>query len=397
MTVKDADVAQALNPLFGTDPATAGPRLRSLPGGMHVEELPDGARLWIATRYQDVKKLLADPRLSLNKRHARTGFEGFGLPPALDANLANVDGQDHTRLRRLVSSAFTPRRIDAQRDYIQSVAHDLIDRFAHAGHADLVTQYAEPLPVTVIGHLLGVPEDLGTELRSHTRNFFAPGKYGPPDLAGDMRAIVALLTGLVHDKRSHPADDLLSAMVAARDGHDRLTEEELLSLAFVLLFAGYENSVHTISAAAAHLLTHPDDAQAIYAEPTPWGRTMTEFVETALRRDQPLVTALRRFAVEDIEIAGHVIRKGDTVYLAIATANDDPDADGPHLTFGHGPHYCLGARLARLEIQAALWTLLHRLPDLHLDAPADQLTWRYDHRQRALTALPVAFTPRPTE
>jgi cytochrome P450 len=362
---------------------------------VHVEQLPDGDQVWVATRYQDVKNLLADSRLSLSKRHARTGYEGFGLPPALDANLANVDGADHTRLRRLISSAFTARRIDAQREHIQAVADRLIDGFAHTGQVDLVTAYAEPLPVTIIGDLLGVPADLGNELRSHTRNFFAPGKYGPPDLAGDMGAIVALLTGLIREKREQPGDDLVSAMVAARDGQDSLSEDELLSLAFVLLFAGYENSVHTISAAVAHILTHAEDADAIRAEPTPWGETMTALVERALSRDQPLVTALRRFAVEDIEVGGRTIRKGDTVFLSIATANDDPDADGPHLTFGHGPHFCLGAQLARLEFRIAIWTLIHRLPDLSLAVPADRLAWRFDHRQRALTALPVTFTAQP--
>jgi cytochrome P450 len=359
---------------------------------MHVEQLPDGDRVWIAGSYEHVKNLLADPRLTLNKRYARNGYEGFGLPPALDANLVNLDGPDHARLRRLVASAFTTRRVDALRDRVQAVANRLIDAFPCAGQVDLVSAYAEPLPVTVIGDLLGVPEDLGAELRSHTRNFYSPGKYGPPDLAATMTAIVTLLTELIHAKREQPADDLISAMIAARDGEDRLTENELLSLAFLILFAGYENSVHTISAAIARLLTHPNEASPIHTEPSPWGDALTPFVDDTLRRDQPLVTALRRFAVEDIEVDGHLIRTGDTVYPSIAAANDDPDADGPLLTFGHGPHYCLGASLARLEIRVAIWTLLNRLPDLRLAIPAEQLIWRFDHRQRALTALPVTFT-----
>jgi cytochrome P450 len=396
VTVKDADVARALDPLFGADYTTACARLRALPGGVHVEELPDGDRVWIAGRCDDVKSLLADPRLSLNKRNARNGYEGFGLPPALDANLVNLDGADHARLRRLVASAFTARRVEAQRERVQAVAHRLIDAFPRTGQFDLIPAYAEPLPVTVIGDLLGVPEELGAELRTHTRAFYAPGRYGPPDLAATMKAIVALLTELIRIKREQPADDLVSAMIAARDGQDRLSEDELLSLAFLILFAGYENTVHAIGAAVARALTHPDQACAIRTAPQSEDAAATGFVEHVLRHEQPMVTALRRFAVDDVEIGGQVIRTGDTVYPSIAAANEDPDATGPHLTFGHGPHYCLGASLARLEIHTALWTLLHRLPDLALAHPTGHLAWRFDHRQHTLTALPVTVTAQPT-
>jgi cytochrome P450 len=308
-----------------------------------------------------------------------------------------MDGADHARLRRLVAAAFTARRVEAQSNRVRAVANQLIDGFPRTGRVDLVPAYAEPLPVAVIGTLLGVPDDLGTELRDHTRNFYAPGRYGPPDLAATMDGIVALLTALIRAKRDHPSDDLVSAMVAARDGDDdgdRLTEDELLSLAFLILFAGYENSVHVISAAIARALADPDTARLLRAQPSPHTDAMSAFTEHVLRIDQPMVTALRRFAVEDVEVGGHTIRAGDVVYPSLAAANADPDADGPHLTFGHGPHYCLGAALARLEIRTAVWTLLHRLPDLALALalPADRLIWRSDHRQRALTALPVTYT-----
>lgn len=424
MTVKDSDLARALAPVLGADHDTVAERLHAEPGGVHCERLAGGERIWVVSRYDDVRSLLADPRLALNKRASLAGYEGFGLPPALEANLLNLDGEDHARLRRLVSSGFTARRMDGLRERIQARADALVEALASGGEdgdaiadaladtiadaraADLVTSYAAPLPIAVICDLLGVPGEQGATLRGYTQVLLAPGEHGPAEVAGTMRGIIGLLSALLKAKRDEPADDLLSAMIAARDGADRLSEDELLSLAFLILFAGYENSVHVISAAAARLLSNPAAAQAVRAEPHPHTPGMIALVEEVLRRDQPGTTAIRRFPTEDIVLGdGVTIPAGDTVLLSVSSANRDPkaaagsvagSAGGPgagptagHVSFGHGVHYCLGAPLARLEVRIALWTLLTRLPDLALAVPVEDLAWRSSHRQRALAALPV--------
>jgi cytochrome P450 len=363
--------------------------------------LPDGARVWVVSRYDDVRRLLSDPRLALDKRMSRSGYRGFELPPALDTNLLNMDGADHARLRKLVVSAFTARRVDSLAQRIQVSCDALIDAFPSNGSADLLDVYAAPLPVAVISDLLGVPSPDGAALRECTQVLLTPAKFGPADAAAAVGRIIRLLGGLIAAKRSDPADDLLSAMIAAGDGEDRLSEDELLSLAFLILFAGYENSVHLITAATARLLAEPERAQRVWTQNSPHTQEMQQFVEQFLREDQPVTNAIRRFPTEDIKVGGTVIPAGDIVYLAISAANRDAEAavrdtgngaSDAHTSFGHGPHYCLGAPLARLETRIALWTLFHRLPDLALAVPPSELSWKSDHRQHVLRALPITYS-----
>ena len=396
MTIRDVDLARALNPVFAGEPEAVAEQLRALPGGVHCATLPGGERVWVLSRYEDVRQLLADPRLALNKKHSRAGYQGFGLPPALEANLLNLDGDDHARLRRLVTSAFTARRTEQQRNGIQAVADALIDALPRDGIVDLIEAYCAPLPIAVISDLLGVPSEQGAALRARTQVMLAPNRFGPDDLAATVAQIIRLLAGLIAAKREQPGDDLLSAMIAARDGADRLSEDELLSLAFLILTAGYENSVHLISGTMARLLSDADLAAAVRAQDSPHGPEMERLLETHLRRDQPLMTAFRRFPTEGVKIGDTLIPAGDTVMLALAAANHDPAAVGSHLAFGHGAHYCLGAPLARLEARIAVWTLLHRLPDLALATPYAELAWRADFRQHALNALPVTYSPPPS-
>ncbi|MEV4034270.1 cytochrome P450 family protein [Streptomyces umbrinus] len=365
-----------------THPYAVYDRLRDT-APVHRVTGPDGSPAWLVTRYDDVREALANPLLSLDKRHALPGgYKGFALPPALDANLLNMDPPDHTRIRRLVGRAFTTRRVEQLRAPIRRTADHLLDALStnggpHGG-TDLIAAYAAPLPITVICDLLG---------------FF---------------------TQLLADKRKEPADDLLSDLIAVRDesgstgndragsdrtGSDRLSEDELMSLAFLILFAGYENTVQLIGTAVLALLQHPDQLVALRADPTRLPAAVEEFV----RYDGPALLAIRRFPLEDVTISDVTVPAGETVLLSLAAANRDPrrfpdadrldlgrDATG-HLALGHGIHYCLGAPLARLETEIALAALLERLPDLKLDGDPGDLRWRPSLRARGLLALPVTY------
>jgi cytochrome P450 len=369
---------------------------------VHRATKPNGDPVWVISRYDQVRALLADSRLSLNAGHALPGYTGFGLPPALDRHLLNVDAADHARLRRLLSTAFTTRRVDRLRDDIQTTADRLLDEFLPHGQADLVAQFAAPLPITVICDLLGVPVGEGQALHAYTSALMGhvPSDQSPQQIVGDM---LSFFVDLIDRKRTEPGDDLLTAMIQAHEGDDRLSSEELTSNAFVILWAGYQNSVHLIAVAAYTLLTHPDLAAVVRAAPDPHCAAVTRIVDEVLRHSGPVMVSIRRFPLEDIRLGEATIQAGETVLLALASANRDPaifaDPDfvdphrveNPHLGFGYGPHYCLGANLARLETRTALWSAFHRLPDLALAGPEDRLTWIPDYGQHGLTALPVTF------
>jgi cytochrome P450 len=376
-------------------------------GGAHQAVKPSGGQVWVISRYEDVKALLTDPRMSIEARNSRHGYQGFGLPPALDEHLMNVDDEAHARLRRLVSSAFTPRRVEAQRERVQAATDRLIEVILPNGRADMVAELAAPIPVAVICDLLGIPEADGADFQSYTRSLMNPNDPNRPSTRELVQGMTACLVELIERKRTEPADDLLTAMISARDGEDRLSENELTSLAFLILWAGFETTVHLISNGIAALLTDPQLAALVRGQPDPHTPRMAALVEELLRRDGPMLTAIRRFPLEDLHIGERTVPTGDTVLLSIASANRDPqsitnpdeidlDRTSGHLGFGHGPHYCLGAPLARMEVRTALWSVIHRLPDLALAVPEQDLPWKIDHRQHALTALPVTFTAQPT-
>ncbi|MFD7904807.1 cytochrome P450 [Kitasatospora sp. NPDC059747] len=361
---------------------------------------PDGLPVWLVTRYADVRQALADPRLSLDKAHAAPGnYRGFRLPPALDANLLTMDPPDHTRIRRLVTKAFTPGRTAALRGPIERVAEQLLDAMAPLGRADLLAAYAAPLPITVICDLLGVPEDDRHDFRAWTDALITPDPERPQDAKAAVGAMLAFFTGLIGRKRTAPGDDLLSDLIAVRDAEDRLSEDELTSLAFLILFAGYENTVHLIANAVLALLTHPEQLAALRAEPALVEGAFDEFA----RFDGPAPLSIRRFPREDVTIGGVTVPAGETLLLAIASANRDPDQfadpdrldlrrrESGHLSLGHGIHYCLGAPLARMETEIALGALLRRFPDLALDVPVEQLRHRPALRARGLLELPVRY------
>ncbi|MFG2742899.1 cytochrome P450 [Streptomyces chartreusis] len=359
----------------------------------------DGNPAWVVTRYQDVRDALADPRLSVDKRHAKEGnYQGLTLPPALDANLLNMEAPDHTRIRRLVVRAFTARRVERLRAPIRETADRLLDALGPHGTTDLIASYAAPLPITVICDLLGVPDRHRRDFRVWTDTLVAPDPSRPQDAKAAVVAMLGFFGELLADKREEPVDDLLSDLIAVRDEGDRLSEDELMSLAFLILFAGYENTVQLIGNAVLALLRHPEQLDALRADP----KRIAAAVEEFHRFEGPALLAIRRFPTEDMTIGGVPVPAGETVLLSLAAANRDParfpdpdrldlsrDTSG-HLALGHGVHHCLGAPLARAETEIALTALLERFPELAL---ADgEPRWRRSLRARGLLALPVSYS-----
>ncbi|WP_326691585.1 MULTISPECIES: cytochrome P450 [unclassified Streptomyces] len=368
---------------------------------VHRVALPDGSPAWLVTRDEDVRAGLADTRLSVDKAHAREGYQGFSLPPALDANLLNMDQADHLRLRRLVSQGFTPRRTESLRGGVQAVvdrlADDLAARFEAGQEADFVHDFATPLPLTVISDLFDVPEADRRPFASWVTTMLA--LEDPRAVAGAITSMHGFLRSLVDRRRAAPGDDLLSGLIQARDEGDRLSEDELCSLAFLVLGAGIENVQHTLSAGILALLRDPGQLAALREEPA----LRTGAVEELLRLAHPNLTAIRRFPREEVEYGGFTIPAGDTVLLCLASANRDPArydrpdeldirrTDNAHLALGQGVHYCLGAPLARMETDLALETLLGRFPGLRPAVAPERLVWRTSFRSHALTRLPLTL------
>ncbi|MGW9448597.1 cytochrome P450 family protein [Streptomyces sp. NPDC055632] len=383
---------------LATDPYAVYERLRTT-SPVHRITGTDGQPAWLVTRFDDVRAALADPCLSLDKKHAREGnYRGLSLPPALDANLLNMDPPDHTRLRRLVGRAFTQRRIEQLRTPIRATADQLLDALGEQGTTDLIASYAAPLPIAVICDLLGVPDAYRRDFRAWTTALIAPDPGRPQEAKKAVMAMLGFFKELMAHKRREPADDILSDLIAVRDTEDdRLTEDELMSLAFLILFAGYENTVQLIGNAILALLQHSDQMSALRQDLS----QVHACVEELARYEGPALLAIRRFPTQDVTIGGVRIPAGETVLLSLSAANRDPkrfsdpdrlnlgrDATG-HLALGHGIHYCLGAPLARAETEIALTALLERFDELGLTA--EEPRWRPSLRARGLLDLPVRY------
>ncbi|MEV0469287.1 cytochrome P450 family protein [Streptomyces prunicolor] len=394
MTPPDTALPCLFDASFFNDPYPTYARLRA-EGAAHRLNTPEGSPIWLVPRERDVRAALNDPRLSVNKAHSTQGYRGFSLPPALDANLLNVDHSDHLRLRRLVSQAFTARRVAQLRTTIEEATHQLADVMEAAGVHDLAAVYANPLPITVIGDLLAVPDEDRLAFSSWVATMFAPDH--PRQVGEAIHSIQEFLTNLVAERRRALGDDLLSDLITAHDEGDKLSEDELVSLAFLILMAGSENVQHVITTGVLTLLRHPEQMEELHDD----SGLLPRAVEEVLRYAHPNQMAIRRFPLEDIEIGGVHIPKGEAVMLCLASANRDPHrypdadrfnihrADNSHLALGHALHYCLGAALGRIEIQSALATLLRRFPRLRLAVPASELRWRSSWRSHALRELPV--------
>jgi cytochrome P450 len=393
-----------VDPAVLADPYPALAALRES-GPVHRIDMRMGLPVWMVTRYDDVLEALSDPRLS-NDPHNASALSTVLRGDFLSRSMIGADPPAHTRLRRLVSKAFTARRVEGLRPRVQEITDALLDGITPRGSADLVAEFALPLPVTVIGELLGVPEADRDRFRLWTDEMLDR----PFDPDSDMARVTAgrermhgYLADLVAAKRAHPSDDLLTDLVQVTDEGERLDAQELLAMTFLLLIAGYVTTVSLVGNGTLALLRRPEQLDRLRADPS----LVPQAVEELLRFDGPVNPGVTRYALEDLEIGGVRIPRGDMVLLAIAAADRDPKrfpdpdrldvgaADPGHLAFGHGIHYCLGAPLARLEGQVAFTALLARLPDLTLAAREDQLRWTGGGVLRGLRELPVTFTPTP--
>ena len=357
---------------------------------------------WVLTRYDDVTMALRDPRFGRagfdELLRARFGESGF------DLSMLFRDPPDHTRLRMLVSKAFTPRVVERLRPRIQQVVDGLLDAVHPARAMDVIADLAYPLPVTVICEMLGVPGGDRARFRQWSeaiaRSLDAIAMPGDPEIVergnAARRALADYFRALIAERRQAPRADLLSELIAAEEQGDRLSEPELLATCMLLFVAGHETTVNLIGNGLLALLRHPAELRRLREDPS----LVESAVEELLRYDGPAQRTGRMPSV-DVEIDGRTIRKGDLLLAVIGAANRDPAhfpepdrldltrGDNHHLAFGWGIHFCLGASLARAEAQLAINTVLRRMPALALATSAPE--WREASALRGLRALPVGW------
>ncbi|MEY9947233.1 cytochrome P450 [Kitasatospora sp. GAS1066B] len=397
---------------FAADPYPAYAWLREH-APVHRTTLPSGVDAWLVTRYADARQALADARLSKNPAHHseqahRTGRVGIPGERQADlmTHLLNIDPPDHTRLRRLVSKAFTPRTVAEFEPRVQQLTDRLISGFAARGSADLIHEFAFPLPIYAICDLLGVPAEDQDDFRDWAGMMIRHGGGPRGGVARAVKRMRSYLAELIHRKRAEPGEDLISGLIRASDHGEHLSENEAAAMAFILLFAGFETTVNLIGNGMYTLMNHPEQRARLQESVRRGERELlTTAVEELLRYDGPVELATWRFATAPLSIGGVDIPVGDPVLVVLAAADRDPARfgrpdtldlarkDNPHLGFGHGIHYCIGAPLARLEGQAALATLLTRLPDIEFAGEPAELRWRGGLIMRGLRELPVSFTP----
>ncbi len=396
---------------FKADPFPFYRRLREV-APVHRVKLPDRQMAWLVTRYDDVVKVLTDERFGkdvfrvLTKEQlADTPWMTKLLAPflmPLARHLLNRDPPDHTRLRALVQQAFSPRLVEGMRGRIETLANELLDRVQRRGRMDLIADYALPIPTTIIAEMLGVPVGDRHKFHRWSSAMLSAGasRFGLLRAMPSAWLFMRYIRKLIQKRRTDLRDDLISALITAKQDSESLSDDELLSMILLLIIAGHETTVNLIASGMLALLEHPDQLERLRSDPG----LIKPAVEELLRFTAPVETATERFAREEVELAGVKIAKGDMVLAAIASANRDdsqfinPDTlditrePNKHLAFGLGIHFCLGASLARLEGQAAIHTLLARTRDLRLTVHPGALRWRRGLVLRGLTALPVSFT-----
>ena len=366
----------------------------------------DGPGVWFLTRHEDVSFVLRDPRFSADRVRAPLIRENLERLPAFIQQSAEgvrsmltMDPPDHTRLRKLVNKAFTPRRIAELRGHIERIVDELLEPVTSRGRMDVIDAVAAPLPAIVIAELLGVPPEDHRKFKDWASQVVnAVGQSGALRAASApaVQKLFGYLRDIIAARRREPRDDLISAMVLAQEERDALTDSELLATSNLLLIAGHETTTNLIGNGLLALLHEPDELDRLRRDPA----LFPTAIEELLRFDGP-VQATLRVTTEDVELGGQRIEEGSLVLVGIGAANHDPSVfaeperldigrdPNPHVAFGFGAHFCLGAQLARLEGEIALRALVQRFPGLELDTEVP--SYRPNPVLRGLVSLPVRF------
>ncbi len=410
MTIQ-RDEIDLVSPIFKMNPFPAFARARAQEPVCQVS-LPGERSVWLVTRYEDADAVFKDPRFVKNRWNVLTDDERESArqsqpAPFMDAfrmingHMLASDPPVHTRLRSLVSKAFTPAMIEQWRGRIQIIADELIDAVEAKGQMELVDDFAFPLPIIVITEMLGIPVEDRDKFRfwSNTLINSIGDILSFQENVVHFAAFATYLVELIAVRRQQPDNDLVSRLVEVEAEGEKLSERELVAMIFLLLVAGHETTVNFLSNGVLALFQYPDQMRLLQEKPD----LIKTAVEELLRYDGPLLTSTHRWAREDVELHGKQIARGELVLIALLSANHDETRfvngeglditrqENHHLAFGKGIHYCLGAPLARLEGQIAIATLLRRLPALRLNVDLADLTWRPGALMHALERLPVAF------
>jgi cytochrome P450 len=365
-----------------------------------LAELPDGSTAWLVSGYEQARQMAVDPRfsraLAVSSDRAQQGFEALAV-----GSIIGIDPPEHTRLRKLVASAFTARRVEALRPRVAGIIDELIDALLDRPQpADLVTGFSLPLPVQVICEMLGVPTEDMEQFHAWSDAVLGDWGRNSDEVMTALADMFGYFGKLIEMKRAQPADDLMTALIAARDQADRLSEEELMVMACTLLIGGHETTANQINLSLLILLDHPAELAKLRADPDLIPGAVEEFLRY-VRLGNGLAPA--RVTSEEVQIGDVTIPAGETVIPLFAAANRDPSvfsdpdrfdvtrAPANHLSFGVGVHHCLGAQLARMELQEAFRGLLGRVPGLRLAVPAEQLKFKHGMAVHSLCELPVTW------
>ncbi|MGV9938876.1 cytochrome P450 family protein [Streptomyces sp. NPDC003401] len=378
-------------------------------GPLAAVELPGGVPVWAVTHHAEAKRLLTDPRIVKDINVWGAWQRGEIAPDWPLIGLANpgrsmltVDGADHRRLRTLVAQALTPRRVERMRGRITELTEGLLDRLAELpdGPVDLKAEFAYPLPMYVVADLMGLAEERLPRLKELFEKFFST-QTPPAEVVATLTELAGIMAAAVAEKRENPGDDLTSALIAASEDGDRLTDAEIVSTLQLMVAAGHETTISLIVNAVVNLSLHPEQRALVLSGGADWPAV----VEETLRYATPTSHVLIRFAIEDVPVGDEILPAGDALIVSYAAIGRDEEAHGPsagvfditrdtanrHIAFGHGPHVCPGAALSRLEAGVALPALYARFPALDLAVPASELRNKPVVTQNDLYELPVTL------